>query len=74
MNAHFLKKFFVSTTWIGIDYINQVKTAIQETKKVALLFKQENQRDYALQAMARIKRMQEEVDEVEQAQADGVEL
>lgn len=57
-----------------LDYINQVKTAIQETKKVALQFKNENQRDYALLAMARIKRMQDEVDEVESAQAEGVEI
>lgn len=57
-----------------IDYINQVKTAIQDTKKVALLFKNENQRDYALLAMARIKKMQDEVDEVEAAQAEGVEI
>ncbi|KAJ3077003.1 Coiled-coil and C2 domain-containing protein 1B, partial [Rhizoclosmatium hyalinum] len=52
-------------------YIENVKTNIGTTKKQALLLKQHGKVELARQAMARIKIMMEEVEEVEKAIAAG---
>ncbi|ORY43659.1 hypothetical protein BCR33DRAFT_738406 [Rhizoclosmatium globosum] len=53
------------------EYIENVKTNIGTTKKQALLLKQHGKVELARQAMARIKIMMEEVEEVEKAIAAG---
>ncbi|KAJ3217457.1 Coiled-coil and C2 domain-containing protein 1B [Dinochytrium kinnereticum] len=53
------------------DYIASVKASIATSKKQAISFKAMNKMDLAKQALKRVKLMTEEVEEVEQAMANG---
>ncbi|KAI8837334.1 hypothetical protein BC829DRAFT_405150 [Chytridium lagenaria] len=53
------------------DYIASVKTSIAATKKQAVSFKNANKMELAKMALKRVKMMTEEVEEVEQAMANG---
>jgi hypothetical protein len=58
----------VQTGTLTLDvYINDVRKCIDKTKQYALLFKRANRMDKAREALARVRIMQEEVAEVEQA-------
>lgn len=48
-----------------LDYIAKVKKSLEETKKLALVFKKAGKMDEAKKAMARIKLMTQEIEEVE---------
>lgn len=50
-------------------YINQVKNAIQTTKKQAVEFKKRGNMELAKKAMVRVKLMTAEVEEVESQQS-----
>lgn len=54
-----------------LDYVIKVKEAITSTKSAALTFKRAGRVEVAKQALMRVKIMTGEVEEVEQAIAEG---